>query len=451
MRRRGEKEVNRVQLGITQEQKPLLSQQQIQSLHILEMNALELHAFLSKQALENPFIQYEGMPGLAGLSPPAGGAYGEEDADAYLNLRTDAHDRVTIREHLTEQAKLLELPQDLRRHVVSLIAQVDENGYLAARSREIAAALSISVEAARAAVRCLQSFSPAGVGARSLRECLLLQLKRDPSADPLAITIVQDHLELLARHRIQKLAALCGVTEADVARARQAILSLNPKPGNGFASAHDTPFAPPDLLVDAKEDGSLTVRLNPDLCSRFLVDADGARHIRQDGGRDARNTAYIGERLASARRIGASLRKRESTLLACGEAIAAMQREFFRGELPYPHPIRMQTLAEQMGLHASTATRTLKNKSLRCALGVFPLSYFFTRVLYPSDGGGKSIAYVRGRIADMVRGEPPAAPLSDRRLAQMLQAEGIAISRRAVTKHREALRIPCSYARGGRS
>ncbi len=435
-----------MQLGVSQEQKPVLSQQQIQALRVLEMGAAELHAFLNKQALENPFIRYEGPGALSGCAPP-GGAAGE-DGD-YLDLLADAHSRETIHGHLTEQAELAGLTPQLRGHVGFLIDHLDENGYLAMRSQEIAAALSVSVEEAKAALRCLQSFTPAGVGARSLRECLLLQLKRMPSPDPLAVKIVRDHLALLAKRRLRRLAELCGVKEADILRVQQVIVSLNPKPGNGFASAKDTPYAPPDLLVTAEENGAVTVRLNPDLCSRFQVDADDTRHVRQSGGQEEDHTAYIGERLAAARRIGDSLRKRESTLLACGEAIAARQREFFRGELQYPHPVPMQALAEQLGLHPSTVTRTLKNKSLRCDLGVFPLAFFFTRVSYPSSGGDRPIAFVRGRIAALIRQEPPAAPLSDRRVAERLTEEGISISRRAVTKHREAMGIPCSYARGG--
>ncbi|MFH1879324.1 MAG: RNA polymerase factor sigma-54 [Bacillota bacterium] len=447
LRLNAKKDVSRVQLGIVQEQKPILSQQQIQALHILEMNAFELHAFLSKQALENPFIQYEGALFLAGHVPQNGDMEGEDNGDAYLNIRSAAHNRVTIHEHLAEQAKLANLSPDMRGHVLFLIDRLDKNGYLAMRSAEIATALSVSADTAKAALRCLQSFSPAGVSARSLRECLLLQIKRSPSPDPLAFRIVHDHLDLLAKRRIRKLAELCGVSEADILRAQETVVSLNPKPGNGFASTSDTPYAPPDLLVEQDEEGQFTVLLNPAVCSKFQVDIDGARRIRKNNMQDSENTTYINERLESARCIGASLHRRDSTLLSCGEAIVTMQQAFFLGDSPYPCPHTMQELAAVMSRHASTVTRTLKNKTLRCDIGVFPLSFFFTRFSYPSNGGDKTIAYIRGRIASLIRVENHAAPLSDQQLAQLLAGEGIAISRRTVAKHREALGIACSHAR----
>lgn len=442
------KDVVCVQLGMDQHQKLTLSQQQIQALHILEMSAFELHSFLTRQSLENPFIRYESSAAFsAHTSQPSQSG----DADAYLHLQSDSHSRVTLHEHLLEQATLAPIPNDMRRHVRFLIDRMDANGFLAMPLPQIAKALCVSQENAKAALRCLQSFSPAGVGARNLRECLLLQIKRSPSPDPLAFRIVHDHLDLLAHHRFHKIAVLCGVADEEVLRARDVIVSLNPKPGNGFASAADIPFAPPDLLVKRDENGVLTVSLNPDACFQLRIDADTARQIRHSLADVHEDAACIREKLALARTLEASLRRRSNTLLSCGEAIAALQQAYFRGEADCPNPCSMQTLAGIVGVHASTITRTLKNKTLRCDLGVHPLAFFFSRSSYRSREGEKSIAFIQGRIAALIRCENPAAPLSDQSISQALALEGIAISRRAVTKHREALFIPCSYARSGKA
>lgn len=427
-------------LRLVECQRLALSQQQLQALNILEMDVYQLDSFLSSQALDNPFVQYES---------PRNWNHGFASCnnEGWQNMLSMRHNQVTLQDHLMEQLRFTTISRGCHYLVEQLILRVDERGYLSINSTQFSAELSITFEEARDALRVLQSFTPAGVGARNLKECLLLQLQRNRTSNRLAIRIVRDHLGLLAKQRIRKLAELCDTNEESVQEARQVILHLNPKPGNGFSSNQDIAYAPPDLVVQKDECGCLSIKPNPIIEFAFRVNSGLAAKIRQYVGNDKDSLEYIRERLQVAYSISSGLQRRRNTLIAFGEILIELQRGFFQEAEAYPNPCLMVEMAEALSVHPATVTRMVKNKHLVCERGTLPLAFFFSRSSYQTNNGEITASSVQSQIARLIGNEKPEVPLSDQIIVRELKQLGIEISRRTVAKYRDALGIPSSYDR----
>lgn len=427
-------------LRLIEHQRPALSQQQLQALHILEMDVYQLDSFLSSQALDNPFIEYE---------PSTHWNYGfaSKDSDSWQNMLNMRHNQVTLKDHLMEQLQFSSISCEQCYLVKQLIQRVDDRGYLSINSTQFSAELSISYDEARNALQVLQSFTPIGVGARNLKECLLMQLQRKRTSNILAIRIVRNYLGLLAKQNIRKLAELCDTTEESVQEARKTILQLNPKPGNGFSSNEDISYTPPDLVVQKDEHGHLGIKSISITEFAFRVNKDSAAKMRQCVGDDVDGLEYIRERLQSAQSISSGLQRRGKTLLAFGKILIELQQQFFLEKETYPKPCLMVEIAEALSVHPATVTRLIKNKNLMCERGTLPLAYFFNRSNYLTDNGEVTASFVKAQIAQLISNENPVVPLSDQMIVRELGQKGIDISRRTVTKYREILNILSSYDR----
>jgi len=439
-----------MQFSLDQSQKNTLALKSQQALAILQMSAEQLDAFLLEKSLENPFVEYR-MECPLRVSASAfradSGNDAPSDADAFLNLVGGRQH--TLYDHLTEQIGVMRLSRSQSRTMRFLIANLDARGYLDLSVQEIMRQMGIGLYEAQDTVRLLHTCDPAGVGARSLSECLLIQLRRS-ARNPVAEQIVRLYLRELARGNVRKLSELLDASEQEVRAAAGLIRSLNPKPSNGFAPAEYIPYAPPDLLVLQGEGDTLIVSVNPDIRPDFHVNTAYAQEIRaQVAGRDEQT--YIRNQLFAARQIETGIQWRESTLLRCGREIVARQSDFFRGERSAPGPYLMRELANDLALHPSTVTRMLKSKSLRCRYGTFPLSFFFPRPAASLEEASLSAASLRQTIAALLENEAACAPLSDQQIVEMLFRQGISLSRRAVTKYRNELSIPSSYLRKGRA
>lgn len=438
-----------MQITISQSQKPALTQQMQHSLSILEMSAAQLDAFLNEQSMENPLIEYE-PPRLSGgafpLRPPRGSAATLPDADAYLDITSERHRAVTLKEHVLEQLSGLRLTIHQRDVVRFLVENLDERGYLDLSTEDIGIPLKVEDTAVHGALRLLHSLDPAGLGARSLAECLFLQLRRLSNRNHVAEQIVRSFLNDLAQGNFRKIASTLHVTEADVLQAQDLIRSLNPKPGNGFAPAEDIPYAPPDLLVQQDVAGSLSVTINPEICMDFQLNRDYISMIRSQE-TTPEVEAYIREKTLAVDWIRSSIQRREKTLLLCGQAILERQYDFFSSKTAIPLPYSMHELAEVLSLNPSTITRALKSKTLRCPTGTYPLSYFFARVSTTANHESVSACYIKQKIAALIKAENKCTPLSDQELVDRLQHSGICLSRRVITKYRNDLFIPSSYSR----
>lgn len=373
-----------------------------------------------------------------------GGRSGFDDDDS--NLEATLTSEKNLRDHLTEQLKI-DLP-DLGDQLIglALIDMLDEAGWLVGfDARAMAEQLGCDVERVERVLAACQRFDPPGIFARSLKECLAIQLREKNRLDP-AMAALLDNLELLAARNLPAIMKVCGVDAEDVADMVVDIRKLNPKPALAF---DHTPaqLVTPDILMRANPGGGWLIDLNPDTLPRVLVNHRYFARI-SDSARNKADKEYISERFQSANWLVKSLHQRATTILKVASEIIRQQDAFFIHGVSHLRPLILRDIAEAIGMHESTVSRVTTNKFMATPRGVFELKYFFTSAIQGADGqASHSAEAVRHRIKTMIDAEKPDDVLSDDKLVEILRAEGIDIARRTVAKYREAMKIPSSVQR----
>jgi len=326
-----------------------------------------------------------------------------------------------------------------------LVDFVDDAGYLRADLVEIATRLGTELGFVENVLSRLQTCEPVGVFARSLPECLSLQLAERDRLDPVMQAFLS-HLDMLAGHDFDGLRRKLGVDADDLADMVQEVRGLDPKPGLRFGS---TPVQTliPDVLVRTAKDGSWLVELNTETLPKVLVNRNYyttvSKHARSTTDKD-----YIVDCLQTANWLVKSLDQRARTILRVAEEIVRQQDGFFTHGVQHLRPINLKTVADAISMHESTISRVTSNKYMATPRGIFELKYFFTSAIASSDDGDAySSEAVRHRIKSMIDSETAASVLSDDKLVEKLRAEGIDIARRTVAKYREAMHIPSSIQR----
>ena len=386
---------------------------------------------------------FDGIRETPGTGATAGG-----DSDDF-----DPQDRdpagQTLQDFLRAQLPGMRLSAEDAAALHVLIESLDDDGYLADPLEEIATQLAGEDEEARTellerlqcALKWLQSMEPPGVGARSLGECLTLQLRlrKRSESQAIAIIICKQHLELLARRDMKKLMAATGADEAMLKEAQGLITSLEPKPARPFARA-EANIIVPDVLVQ-KTGRSWKVVLNPDVMPKLRINDLYAQAIRGARGAGNGSAAGLSSRLQEARWFMKNIQQRFDTIQRVSQAIVERQKSFFtHGEIAMK-PLVLREIADELGLHESTISRVTTAKYMATPFGTFELKYFFGSSLNTEAGGNASSTAVRALIKQLVCAEDPSKPLSDSQLSQMLEEQGIQVARRTVAKYREALRI----------
>ena len=327
----------------------------------------------------------------------------------------------------------------------TLVNEIDETGYLRTDLEGIALRLGAPLTLVEATLAVIQTFEPAGVGARDLAECLAIQLRERDRYDP-AMQCLVAHLDLVAKRENSALRRLCGVDEEDLAEMLVELRALNPKPGSSFGSAHVQPVIP-DVIVRLGPDGAWLVELNSGTLPKVLVNqsyyASVARQRRNSG-----DKVYLAEALQTANWLVKSLDQRARTILKVASEIVRQQDAFLAEGVQHLRPLNLKTIAEAISMHESTVSRVTSNKYMATPRGIFELKYFFTASIASAEGGeAHSAEAVRFRIRKLIDGEPVAAILSDDTIVKMLRDSGVDIARRTVAKYREAMRIPSSVQR----
>jgi RNA polymerase sigma-54 factor len=371
------------------------------------------------------------------------GSGGSFDAGDGEREDFDASDQ-TLRDHLERQIrpKLRTLAD--QGIASAIIDSIDDAGYLAEPVAEIAARLSAEVEDVESILALVQGCDPAGVGARSLAECLALQLKERDRLDP-AMRALIDHLELLGRRDYPLLRKICGVDEEDLADMVAEVRRLNPKPGMLFGGA-PAPTVVPDVMVRAASDGGWSVELNGDALPRVI--ANRAYYARVNRTKDVAGKQFIDEAWANANWLTRSLEQRARTILKVASEIVRQQDGFFLHGVEHLRPLNLKTIAEAVSLHESTISRVTSNKHMATPRGLFEMRYFFTSAIAGAAGeDAHSAEAVRHRIRQLIEAEAADKVLSDDALVTLLNAQGVDIARRTVAKYREAMRIPSSAMR----
>jgi RNA polymerase sigma-54 factor len=494
-------------LDLRQSQLLVMTPQLQQAIKLLQFSSMELSDYVDTQLECNPLLERdEGADGFdAGESPAAadamqpatadgeprsldtavseeGGSFADDDLD--LEIHDNVYDgdyadgesrtsdafavaprqgkggsfeehganpeemissQTTLKDHLMSQLAV-EVSDPVDRIIgVHLIDMLDEAGYLTGDLAYVAELLGCPVERVEATLVRLQEFDPSGVFARSLAECLALQLRDQGCLDAAAQSML-DHLDLLARRDWPSLCRVCGIGADQLSKLVALIRTLNPKPALIFDHAMAQPVTP-DVIMRTQPGGGWIVELNNDTLPRVLVN----NHYYAQVSRAVRNRQdkqYLNECFQSANWLVKSLHQRATTILKVATEIVRQQEAFFVSGVQALKPLVLRDIADAIGMHESTVSRVTSNKFMATPRGIYELKYFFTHAIGGLNGGDvHSAESVRHRIKKMIDVEPPESILSDDALAEALQREGIDIARRTVAKYRESMRIPSSVQR----
>ncbi len=471
-----------------------MTQQLQQSIKLLQCTSMELRAFVEQELEKNPFLaqeegesqdqdsnepnaekddgepreadfegdeQYESNlqePGweddsrdierdylsTTQTAPTGSGDYrGDEDGPS---IEDNTSQDITLREHLIEQLQM-DINDPVQRMIgAHLIDMTDEAGYIKDDLKPLAEAFGVEAQEVEEVLLLLQKFDPPGVCARTLGECLGLQLKDKNRLDP-AMQALLDNLNLVADAKFDELQKRCGVDKDDIRQMVGEIRELNPKPGSGF-SHEIVQVAAPDVFVRRLSDGNWHVELNMDNFPKVMVNKRYYKKITQET-RNVQDKKYLSEQFGSASWLVRALEQRATTLLKVAGELVKQQDAFFRLGVRYLKPMTLKHIASETGYHESTISRVTNGKFLLCPRGTFELKYFFTSALSRAEGGGEDVSSesVKHFIGELIEKETSDHILSDDEIAEHLKERNISVARRTVAKYREAMGVPSSSKR----
>ena len=474
-------------LSLRQSQRVVMTPLLQQAIQLLQLSTLELQEVVQKELLENPLLE-EVAPETDGPEAPAAAAAATPDAPAPTPVEPapvessptserqtddlpfdltavmfDDHEErslvaqedreelpfenlvrsvSSLTDHLDEQLRFTVEDPLVRRIGSEIIGNLDEDGYLRAELSEIAERCQTTVDQVEKALLLVQAFDPPGVAARSIQECLLIQLKADPNPDPVSVEIVEEHFDELSRRRYPDIARALKLPLDRVMESVEEVMGLEPKPGRRFGGS-DSRYIVPDVVVH-KMGSEYVVVLNEDGIPRLRVNSL-YRSLLRSSGDDAR--AYVEQKLRSAVWLIKSVDQRQRTLRKVTQSIVKFQRDFLDKGLPCLRPLSLRDVGEDIGMHESTISRVTTNKYVETPQGLFELKFFFHSGIASGDGEMVSSVSVKKMIQDLLANEDPAKPLSDQEVAQILKGRGLTIARRTVAKYREELGILPSHQR----
>lgn len=356
-------------------------------------------------------------------------------------------EHLTLREHLNRQLSVQ--CSDSRDHMIGLllIDQLDETGYLRSDTEELADKLGCSRERLEKVLDILKSFDPAGVFAKDLNECLALQLKEQGRYDAPMQKLIEN-LDMLGNHDMQGLAEKCGVNPTYLADMVAEIKELNPKPAGSFDHVIVQTAIPDVVMKKLPKNlgGGWKIELNTETLPRVLVNQEYYTQVSSKAKSKA-DREYIVSQLGNANWLVKAMDQRAQTILKVASEIVEQQDAFFYYGIEFLKPLTLKDIAEEIDMHESTVSRVTTNKYIGTPRGIFELKYFFTTALTSSDGTAHSSESIKARIKTLIDEEDPKKVLSDDKLVNILQEEGIDIARRTVAKYREAMHIPSSVQR----
>ena len=429
-----------------------LTPQVQQALRLLQMSALEFAQEMEQALTSNPFLEDNSDTAAAPREAstveevvvpqePASPGISDREQEEWAGV-SDA--QPTLQEHLREQLMISQMGSRDRALAHMIVDSLDDDGYFKADFDELAAMVpaehDVRADDFEAALRLVQSLDPAGVGARTLEECLELQLLALAEATPgraCALAMVRGkHLQLLGNREWARLQHALGCDEAALHVARGLIRTLDPKPGHRFG-APEARYVVPDVLVRKLRE-RWSASINPASLPRVRLNRAYADAI----GNRASSNQSLSRQLQEARWLLRSIEQRFATIQRVADAIVARQRGFFEyGEVAMK-PLTLKLIAGELGLHESTVCRVTNNKYMATPRGLFEFKHFFSRRLATDSGGAASATAVRAVMKEMIAAEDPRAPLSDAELARLLAQQGLRVARRTITKYRALMRLP---------
>ncbi|MEA4926434.1 MAG: RNA polymerase factor sigma-54 [Syntrophomonadaceae bacterium] len=453
---------------LEQQQKLVMTPELRLAIAILQMSTLELEEYTQRELEENPLLEEreseDSLPDNSGSEKDnetdafngteewieyfndrdIGMPSGEATHKTFDNFLTE---RPSLYEHLQFQLNLAcKSPEDL---LVGqyIIGNIDSHGYLCVEPEEIAAATGASCDIIEKVTTLVQSFHPHGVGARNLKECLLIQLKYYGRQNTLAEVIIANHLRDLAAGRIVKIAQHLETTVQRVQEACDLIRTLDPKPGLQYSEVDEVKYIIPDAIVE-KVDGEYVVVLNDNASPRLVINQLYETMLRKQGIFTPEARKYLEEKMGSAIWLIRSIEQRRRTLDKVIRCIVDIQRDFFEKGIKYLKPLNLKQVADLVEVHESTVSRATSKKYIQTPKGLFELKYFFSTGVKSEEGVSKiSAKSIKSRLEEIITNEDSNNPLSDQHIVEILSDQGIKISRRTVAKYRQEMGISSTSVR----
>ncbi|HPR80834.1 MAG TPA: RNA polymerase factor sigma-54 [Enterococcus sp.] len=420
-----------------QTQKLAMTQKLQQSIQVLQFSTEELTQFVENQALENPLLDVIQPNYTSNYSKPRTSTGTEMTR---LNQIPDT--TISLFEHLIDQIHLNYRDTYLRTLVLYLVEYIDLNGYLTISLDEAVEQTGGTPIQLLDALTLIQQLEPAGVGARNLQECLMLQTERDNYALEIAYLILEEYFTELVERKWENIAKKLVISLTDIQKVFDYIQTLTPTPGAVFGSTEGL-YIIPDLTV--KVDGQqVTVVSNRSGMPEIKFQQNYFEQMTQSGDSEVLN--YLKEKQQAFEWLKKTVEQRGDTIYNVGKAIVERQQEFFLNKEHPIKPLILKDISEELAIHESTVSRAVNGKYLETDFGVFELKHFFSQKL-ASDEGERSTNDVKHRLQTLIDSEDKAKPLSDQKLVELLNDEGIDISRRTVAKYRDLLKIPSSAKR----
>lgn len=434
-----------LQMILSQKQmmKVAMTQELTQAITLLQLNNQELCEFLENKAIENPLFQIE-----TGSLPTASryNHYAEKSskADKQEWLEQIAGKETSIIEHLLPQLDWHSYDKKQKRILTFLINSLDENGYLRICTSETASLLQVSDHEAEEGVRIIQGLEPAGIGARNLQECLLLQLNREENRNELAITILSQSFIPFAEKKWKPIAAQLGIELREIQEVFDYVQTLNPRPASDF-SCHSSSYVTPDLIM--KWDGSnIIVSTFEENLPEVRFNQNYYQHFHSINDKQVKQ--FLHDKKHDYQWIMKCIEQRKETIMKVALKMVEKQRDFFIHGPGSLKPMTMKEISEELNMHESTVSRAVREKYAQTPFGTFELKSFFTSALKTTSHEDASSKEVKKAISELISKENKFKPLSDQDLAGLLhENDGIKISRRTIAKYRDQLGIPASSRR----
>lgn len=462
-------------LNLVQTQKLIMTPELKQAIEILQFNALELNEFINEELLNNPILErltseveedghvdkqeqefeydldkgdtkevdWEDMINYFDEAKPLGMT--TYNADSEINYDNFVADEETLKDYLDMQLKFSKLDEEVVKICAYIIENIDDNGYLQMKNEEAMMIFNRSYDEIEQLVRLIQTFDPPGVGARNIKECLLIQMYQQGFEESLEELLVTDHLEELSEKKFVQIAKKIGETAERIQQAYDYIKTLEPKPGRSFSSSRDVRYVIPDVYVEKVKD-EYVVTVNESASPRLQINGFYKSMLHQFN-KDTLTNEYLSKNLQSALRIIKSIEQRRNTIYRVCKAIIEYQVDFFEKGMLYLRPLNLKDIADEIEVHESTVSRAVNGKYMQCPNGLFEIKYFFQSGVKGASGEGVSSESVKSVMKEMIEKEDSKKPLSDQFIADELVKAGINISRRTVAKYRDELNIPPSSKR----
>ena len=445
------------ELTIEQTQKLSMTPELIQAIQILQFNNQELSDYVQNELLENPVLEAEKSYDAqeVDIREKIREADYEEESFRQWEYRPDDDDDYTYEQYVYEEDTLTDyLMSQLQfsrltgqmatigRYIIEVI---DDNGYLTMSVEEISKAVGADIDTVEEVLNFIQTFDPCGVAARNLRECLIIQFAAKGLLTDEIEYIIENMLEELADNKIAYIAKTIGIKNQEVQQIADLIKTMEPKPGRVFSSGEATRYVVPDIIVEKVNDEYQV--MNNDTSMPKLMVSSYYNKLSAEAKQDEELNKYLTDRFNAAVWLIKSIEQRKQTIYNVANAVVKYQQDFFDNGEKSLKTLTLKQIAEDVGVHESTVSRSINGKYMQSPRGVFELKYFFSSGVSGEDGTGVSSNSVKSIIKEIIAGENPQKPYSDQDMVEILKNKGIDISRRTVAKYREGINILSSSKR----